>query len=378
MHGENCNVTRQAPFVPAACLAALVVVAGCSSLDESSADAKVDYRNGVVKTKPLDVPPDLTQIARESRYASQGGVVSAAAGPASAASPARPSNIAPSAIGDIKVERDGNQRWLSVPQPPEKLWPQLRGFWQDRGFAIAYENAEAGVIETEWAENRVKMPQDLIRSAVGRVLGNLIDTGERDRYRMRVERTAAGSEIFISHRGLVEVYSSDRREGTEWKARPSDPQLEAELMSLLMVKLAGGSLAIEPARTAVANAPEVPARARAVAGSAALEVDEPFDRAWRRVGLALDRGGFTVEDRDRAGGLYFVRYVDPKNAGKEEPGWWDRLFSGNTGPRGPLRYRIAVKGSGTKTVVSVLNSTGEPEAGENAQRIVGQLVNELR
>ncbi len=359
-------------------MAAVLVLAGCSTLEDLPGDTKVDYRNGVVKTKPLDVPPDLTQIARESRYASQGGIVSAAAGPASGAAPGRPSNIAPSAIGDIKVEREGNQRWLSVPQPPEKLWPQLRGFWQDRGFAIAYENAEAGVIETEWAENRVKMPQDLIRSAVGRVLGNLIDTGERDRYRMRVERTATGSEIFISHRGLVETYSNDRRESTEWKARPSDPQLEAEMMSLLMVRLAGGSITIEPARTAVANAPEVPARARAVAGSAALEVDEPFDRAWRRVGLALDRGGFTVEDRDRAGGLYFVRYVDPKNAGKEEPGWWDRLFSSNTGPRGPLRYRIAVKGSGTKTLVSVLNSTGEPEAGENAQRIVGQLDNELR
>ncbi len=374
-------MTRPLPFVPAACVAAVFTLAGCAALEDIPVDSKVDYRAAAAKSKPLDVPPDLTQIARESRYASQGGVVSAAAGPASGAAPSRPSGIAPNAVGDIKVEREGNQRWLVVPQPPEKIWPLLRGFWVDRGFAIANENAEAGVIETDWAENRAKLPQDMIRSALGRIVGGLMDTGERDRYRMRVERTAGGSEVFVSHHGLREAYGDERRESTEWVPRPADPQLEAEMLSLLMVKLAGGSTAVEPARTAVANAVEVPARARAVGGGsgAALEVDEPFDRAWRRVGLALDRGGFTVEDRDRAGGLYFVRYVDPKNAGKDEPGFWDRLFSSNTGPRGPLRYRIAVKGSGgNKTLVSVLSSTGTPETGDNAQRIVSQLVNELR
>ncbi len=373
-------MTRSHPFVPAACVASLIALAGCAALEDIPVDSKVDYRNTVARSRPLDVPPDLTQIARESRYASQGGVVSAAAGPASSVATGRPGNIAVNAVGDLKVEREGNQRWLVVPQPPEKIWPLLRGFWVDRGFAIAYESAEAGVVETEWAENRAKLPQDMIRSALGRVVGGLMDTGERDRYRMRVERTATGSEVFVSHRGLREAYGDERRESTQWVARPSDPQLEAEMLSLLMVKLAGGATTIEPARTAVANAAEVPARARAVTGGpAALEVDEPFDRAWRRVGLALDRGGFTVEDRDRAGGLYFVRYVDPKNAGKGEPGFWDRLFSSDAGPRGPLRYRIAVKGgTGNKTVVSVLSSTGTPETSDNAQRIVSQLVSELR
>ena len=136
----------------------------------------------------------------------------------------------------------------------------------------------------------------------------------------------------------------------------------------------------EPARTAVAGAPELPARARTLNGgpSAALEVDDPFDRAWRRVGLALDRSGFTVEDRDRAGGLYYVRYVDPKSAGKEEPGFFAKLFGDASNPQAPVRYRIAVKGSGEKTVVSVLSSGGAPEAGENGERIIGLLAREMR
>ena len=52
---------------------------------------------------------------------------------------------------------------------------------------------------------------------------------------------------------------------------------------------------------------------------AALALDVGFSQAWRRTGLAIDRAGFTVEDRDRSRGLFFVRYaVD--GAGDGEPG----------------------------------------------------------
>jgi outer membrane protein assembly factor BamC len=204
------------------------------------------------------------------------------------------------------------------------------------------------------------------------------DTGERDQYRMRVERTAAGSEIYIAHRGAEEVYVGERRENTTWRGRPSDPQLEAEMLSRLMVSLGAKDEPGRPLVAQIAAAPEQPARARAVAGAAALEVDEPFDRAWRRVGLALDRGGFTVEDRDRNLGVYYVRYVDPKSAGKEEPGFWSRLMGDTTNPLAAVRYRIAVKGSGDKSTVSVLTSAGATEVGENGQRIATALVTELR
>ena len=103
------------------------------------------------------------------------------------------------------------------------------------------------------------------------------------------------------------------------------------------------------------------------------------DGPWRRVGLALDRGGFTVEDRDRAAGLYYVRYIDPKNAGKDEPSWWSKLFGDGSNPQAAVRYRILLKGDGdSKTNLSVQTSAGAPEAGENAKRIVGLLINELR
>ena len=381
LENSNVNLVHAINPIRGAVLALALTLAGCSSIENFMSGDKIDYRSQAGKTTALEVPPDLSQLARESRYQPPIGVVSATAMQrqpnAMAAAPAT-STTAPSAIGDMRILREGNKRWLVSSLPPEKLWPQLRSFWQERGFVLSLDNAEVGVMETEWAENRAKLPLDPIRAALGKVLDSIYSTSERDRFRTRVERTPAGSEIFISHRGMVEVYSGERKETTIWQARPTDSGLEAEFLTRLMVRLGAKE---EVARTAVAQAPDQPPRARLVTSGAgaALEVDDAFDRAWRRVGLALDRKGFTVEDRDRAAGLYYVRYVDAKQAEKEEPGFFSKMFGGDKdGSRLPQRYRVAVKADGAKAQVSVQNNQGAPDNGEAAKAIVARLVEELR
>ncbi len=364
-------------------LAVALSLAACSSVENFLQGDKVDYKSQSVKTAPLEVPPDLSQLQRDGRYAPASGSVSASSyqtggatlNPAAAAAV----GVAPTALGEMRVVRQGNQRWLVVPMPAEQLWPQLREFWTERGFNLVIENAQAGVMETDWAENRAKIPQDIVRRTVGRVLDTLYDTGERDRYRTRVERNGNTSEVYISHRGMTEEYAGERKETTVWTPRPADPGLEAEFLTRLMVKLGTKETVAREVLATAASAPSAtPARARVVAGQPALQVDEGFDRAWRRVGLALDRSGFTVEDRDRAGGLYFVRYVDPKNvATAAEQGFFSKLFN-KTDAAAPVRYRIAVKGDGEKTNVSVQNSQGAPEVSDVAQRIVALLVDDLR
>ena len=219
----------------------------------------------------------------------------------------------------MRLEKLGSERFLLTAMPPEQVWPQLRAFWQERGFQIAVDDPASGTMETEWAENRARIPQDIIRRTIGRAFDNLYSTGERDKFRTRIERTpAGGSEIYLSHRGAAEVYSDVQRTQTVWQPRPRDQQLEAEMLSRIMVKLGAKE---EQAKAAAATAVAAPAAAPVAAArqarllegrpAASLQVDDGFDRAWRRVGLALDRSGFTVEDRDRSQGQYFVRYVDP-------------------------------------------------------------------
>ena len=282
----------------------------------------------------------------------------------------------PALSSDMRIERQGNSRWLVTSLPPETLFPLLRTFWKERGFALVEDNAEIGLMETNWAENRAKIPMDFIRGTIGRIFDNAFSSSERDRYRTRVERTATGSEVYISHRGVVEVYDSIQRVTTVWQARPTDPELEAEFLTRLMVRLGAKD---DLARATVANASAPPPRARGTAATGStMEIDQAFDRAWRQVGLALDRSGFTVEDRDRNAGLYFVRYIDPKLAGKEEPNFFMKFFSSEKEAGRPQRYRVLVKAAGAKTQISMQNSQGASDDSAIARQIIGRLTDELR
>lgn len=384
---DNRNTHRPASRpLHVTALAAAMLLAGCSSLDGVMGGARVDYRTEAAKTPELEVPPDLSQLARDGRYRPQAGVVTAsgtaaAAGGAAAAPAASNASVALNSVGGMRIERQGNQRWLVVAQSPEQLWPQLQSFWQERGFVLSVDNPTIGVMETNWAENRGKLPQDFLRRTLGRLIDNLYDTGTRDSFRTRLERTAAGTEITISHRGVVEEILGPQRDRTAWKAAPTDPQLEAEFLTRLMVKLGGMT---EPtARDAVAKAPDRAPTPPAKPGdvpryeATSLEVNEPFERAYRRVGIALDRTGFTVEDRDRSAGLYFVRYVASSPDG-QEPGFFAKLFSSKDA-QAPVRYRVLVKAAGDgKSVVTVQTSSGQPETGDAAKRILGLVANDLR
>lgn len=403
-------VTRRLPpqrHLASACLdacrwPALVLIgsalSACSTLSDSLGSAKVDYRSTATATSPkLEVPPDLTQLSSDPRYAPPSGApVSAnalqttAAAATSAGSGAKveaPSAVAPQSVGELRIERTGNTRWLVTRLTPEQLWPLLREFWQQNGFTLQADRPEIGLMETDWAENRAKIPQDFVRRTIGKVFDGLYDTGERDKYRTRVERSSGGTEIYISHRGMVEVLIGDLKDRSRWDWRPSEPELEAEMLARLMLKLAprdevrsASQAAPAAAVQAAANAPAPAPKARILEGrsAATLQIDDGFDRTWRRVGLALDRGGFTLEDRDRNQGLYFVRYVDPKLAGKEDPNFFQRLFGAKKDELAGTRYRLKVSSQGSSSLLEVLDAEGRPRADDNSRAIVLLLLPELR
>jgi outer membrane protein assembly factor BamC len=350
-------------------LAMCAALSACSVLDSE----KIDYKSAS-KGSSLEVPPDLTQLSRDSRYNVPGGPVTASGFQVGQAAPALPT--AASTVGDVRIERVGNQRWLVVNRSADQLWNPIREFWQESGFLLALDESNLGIMETDWAENRAKIPQDFIRNTLGKLIDSVYSTSERDRFRTRLERTpTGGTEIYVSHRGMIEVYSSTQKDQTVWQPRPSDPELEAEFLRRLMVKL---GVPQEQTKAIVATgAAKTTSRVATVGNAPVVQIDEGFDRAWRRVGLTLDRTGFTVEDRDRAQGTYFVRYVEP-NPDKKDQGFFAKLFSrGDTGGP-PLKFRINLKSQGESTTVSVLNANGAPETSANAQRIVQVIADDLK
>ena len=361
------------PSYKPALLVFTLVLCACSSLQSD----KVDYKSASkAPTISLEVPPDLTQLSKDSRYIPPGIPVTASGFQLNQSSSSSSATLmAASTIGDVRIERDGNQRWLVIDRPADKLWEPIKEFWKENGLTLTIDQPNLGIMETDWAENRAKIDQGAIRNTLDRLLNSLYSTGERDKYRTRLERTAQSTEVFISHRGMVEVYTNTQKDNTVWQPRPADPELEAEFLRRLMVKL---GVSQEQSKILIAsNVPKLNSKLTLVSGQPVIQIDETFDRAWRRVGLSLDRTGFTVEDRDRSKGIYFVRYVEP-NTQKIEPGFFTKLFSATPKANTPQQYRIVLKGEGSASTVLVQNSSGNSETSENAQRILKVLAEDIK
>ena len=354
------------------CLALTLLTTGCSVLEEN----KVDYRSAK-KGETLEVPPDLTALARNDRYAVNTDGTVNALGYQNTNQVTQGLPTAANSVADVHIERSGQQRWLVVNRPASAVWPQVTGFWKDNGFTLSNQQEALGIMETDWAENRAKLPQDFIRETLGKVLDGLYETGERDKFRTRLESQGDKTEIYISHKGMVEqLVSKGRSQGSDatvWEPRASSPELETEFLRRLMLKL-GATQVQAKAETSTTVAAASPS---AKLQGDVLSMAQGFDAAWRQVGLALDRSNFTVSDRDRSKGIYFVRYI-PDGEKAEEPGFFGKLFgSDKKAAEQQQEYRVLVTRNGdSASQASVQSASGQKD--EVSGKILQILADELK
>ena len=376
------HAKSRAPLRAFALVAALLAVAGCESTN--SITKKIDYKSAT-SAPSLELPPDLTAPQYDDRFS----VTTASGLAAQGARPRGAETIAPNANADARVVRGGTERWLVVKTTPEIAWNTSRQFWSSVGFALAIEQPNVGIMETDWAENRADLPTTFMQNTIGKFIDIFGNTYKRDKFRTRIERgNEPGTvEIYVSHRGAEQVpttYIDNRPSspaGFVWAVMPPDPGLEAEMLTRMMIRF--GTPAPEATAAVQASAsPAGPERARlekAPDGASQLVVDDSFDRAWRRVGLALDRVGFTVVDRDRSKGTYFVRYANPDNDGaKKDKGFLDKLMFWKDDVEKVEQYRITIAQADPRSLVTVQDPNGAPDKGATGEKILALLKDQLK
>ena len=371
-----------------------LVAAGCSSLpgsDEVLPDRKTEYKKSRQAERNLEVPPDLTRstISDELVIPDLPG-----AGPNTLSdfqsSEAVRGRVATRAavlpqVENIEVKRDGDKRWLVINGAAEDVWYKVVEFWQDNGIVLIQQDPAVGVMMTDWLENRADIKTDIVTDTFRRLFDSLYKSSTRDQFRVRIERgTEPGTtELYLTHRGMIEDTVASPGGGDIediiWKPRPTDPGLEAEMLNQIMLYL---GVSEQRARSALANKgePAVPLSIlRRGRDEVSLEINESFDRAWRITGVALDRVGFAVEDRNRGDGVYYVRYSDPM-AGQEEEGFLSKLafWSGDDKPDPEKQYQVRLSQGGEKTRVTIFDQAGTRDNSETALRILTLLQEQIR
>jgi len=384
------ELNKTTPFKLLLIAAAVSTAAGCASYKEAVEGQKTAYRTAEKREQGLEVPPDLTAQSADEQFLIPGesgsGSVSASsfysgggARPASARAQAQAEPVLVSS-DDVKIKRVGNLRSLEVKMPPEQLWPKLREFWKDTGFELAVDDPKIGLMETNWAENRANIPLDGIRKVIGTVFDGIYSSNTRDRYRTRVEPIEGGVEIFVTHRGMEENYTDQSQSNLVWMNRPSDPELEAEMLNRLMAKLTGDEKAAAAAGRPVTQ--ELISVQKKPEGTAII-LAEDFPLAWRRVGFGLDRAGFIVEDRDRSNGVYYVKYIpDSASAEGEKKGFFGKIFGGASNDKSlkaDQRFQVVVAPEGDKsTSVKFTSERGAAVDAAISEEAATKLAGKLR
>jgi len=362
----------QVRLTPLVMALGLSVLAGCSTMNELfGTEESVDYKS-TVRGEPLSIPPDLTQAHSGAQYRAPEGVTTFseyALNQEQQRASRGHREVLPEHDG-IEVKREGDLRWLVVDQPPSELYNRIIEFWGQQGFTIDSEDPRTGVIQTHWAENRAKIPEGWIRRALGSIIDQVFDSGERERFRTRLERVGDTTEIYISHQHMEETPTPD---GTtfKWVFGREDPGLNAAMLARLMVFLgAEKESAGERVKAAEEQQQRPEVEVQEEHGEARLLLSEGFDRAWRRVGLAIDSAGFSVDDRDRSTGEFFVRYLDADTGVKiEQQNFFGRLF-GARNTAAPEEFRIRVREQAGQSYVQVLNTEGQVQQTDTARRIL--------
>ncbi len=366
-------------------------LSGCASdLDQILPDQTVQYKKQRAAEENLEIPPDLTRGTIEDAL-----VIPDAGGTGSKTlseyqterarrrgSTVGGGEVLPS-VNKVTLKREGHERWLEVEAPPQQVWPKVVAFWREQGILLVEQDPAVGVMKTDWIENRADIQRDIVTRVLSKVAGGLYSAATRDQYRVRLEPAGpkgSVTDVYLTHRGMQEKLLTGvagDQGSTFWEARPTDPGLEAEMLRRLMVYL--GATEKTPA---TAKGGEPPSRSQIVrqGDATTLVIEDDFARSWRLVGVALDRVGFAVEDRDRNAGLYYVRYDDPsKGQEKEKKGFFSKLkFWGDDKVDSVTQYRVKVAGEGARTRVTVLDDKGVQDNSATAARILTLLQENLR
>jgi len=385
------------PMALAVVMMGVLLLSACGSASDGGylPDQRLQYKKQREAAENLEIPPDLTTggfddamdvppLGGTSTYSEYMDERAARRRTASSA------QVLPE-VKDVKLRREGNTRWLEIAGSPQQLWPKIIDFWRSQGILLVEQDPSAGIMKTDWLENRAEIRRDFVTKLLRKVVDGLYSTAVRDQYRVRIEPGLRDgtTDLYLTHRAMEEHLRSSVSGGEAssiWELTPADPGKEVTMLRRLMVYL--GASRQSQSRLAAAARQQTTKRPKSQitkgpGGESLLIISYEYRRAWRLTGVALDRVGFAVEDRDRMRGIYYVRYDDPA-AGEEKKGWGSKLAFWRSGDKrsgdkkGVSQYQVKLMGNGTRTRVRVYDHVGQPASSVTAEHILRLLHGQIR
>ncbi|MGB5734958.1 MAG: outer membrane protein assembly factor BamC [Thiohalocapsa sp.] len=371
----------------------IVACGGSSTLEKYLPDQTLEYKKQREASENLELPPDLAGASFDDALDIPTATGTATyteynAGRTSRQRVATSGDVLPEVAG-VTLERSGNKRWLEIESAPQSVWPRVVSFWREQGILLLEQDPSVGVMKTDWLENRAEVRNDFVTRQLRKVVDGLYATSTRDQYRVRIDAGPKrdSTEVYLTHRAMEErLVRNSVGEGatTVWEPAPGDPDKEAAMLRRLMLYLgvpdgSADRMLASGGTAAATGGGAVGARLVGTGASSELVIPEEFRQAWRQTGLALDRTGFAVEDRNRSEGVFYVRYDDPSRDQGKKKGIGQRLAFWKKDDLDTVQqYQVKLTGGADETRVTVLNASGQRDGSATGERILSLLHEQLR
>jgi outer membrane protein assembly factor BamC len=366
------------------------VLIGCSSGGGYFSDSERIYRSQKETVDDLEVPPDLTSSSISDAMAIPGAASASYEEYAnkqvrsSGAVAITNDEVLPE-FSNIQIKRDRDLRWLVIDAQPQAVWLKVIEFWRSNGLLLVEQDPTTGIMKTDWLESRADIKQGPITEFFRQTLGSIYSSATRDQFRVRLEKgvESGTTELYLTHRGMEEKLKEDfsgNADTTYWTPRPNDPGIEAAMLRSIMVHL---GMASEQAAQALAQGEQREQQSNLIKTGerAELWINEGFARAWRLTGVALDRVGFAVEDRDRSSGIYFVRYSELSGVDEEEQGFFSKLAFWRSDEKSldkDSQYQVVLSETDQGTRVVIRDKDGATTDVQSAGRILTMIHEQIR
>jgi outer membrane protein assembly factor BamC len=337
----------------------LILAAGCShipKLDDVLPDKRTEYKKSEA-LPDLEVPPDLTSASENtsmsvpgegqatlSEYKKEQTQRREQTQNRGQPTPQPEPGMAPVVAAAVPAEN----QWVAVRGSTMDIWPELRRFLADKGYSFDLDDAELGILGTNWS-------------------GPLSSDGSSYRNRYKVF-TEAGAEPDI----VVLYVTCERQEqiGNDWLDRDEDIMAGRLMVGELNLHFNNSAMQVTPALTPAATARRDVARLEDSGdGKLILVIPEEFTYAWKQAGSALQQSGLLINRMDRDRGIYTVAYVE--TGAKKKKGWISKLafWKGADDNKGKI-YQISLTGMGKMTELIILDASGNWRNDQDANNLL--------
>ncbi|MDF0535758.1 outer membrane protein assembly factor BamC [Shewanella yunxiaonensis] len=346
-------------------LAALTVTACTTPLTRRQADGNFDYINAQ-STGPLKIPEGLLSPKFSQDYAIPAvGTKSNKALVGDALDIRPPLQILPMADGTHIEEGADNIKVVvetidSTVDLKKEMFAVVEGFLKSKDYAIAKEDYDNGVIDTDWIEHDEVIDSPWIGA------DKVYKVRQRYEFLLEVRPHGRTGNLVIN---LLDHQQSYNGEDSQVLLNNEDKKRYA----IDMLNSTIGYMAKERSRIVQNMRVKQSKGIDVTYVTAASDKDEsfwladaPLKSTWDRLAIVLPEVGFEVIDMDSAKGLYYVKFNDTS-------GFWSSLFSDDEIKlKNKDNYRLLVKQDAkdsNKTEIRIRDNEDQPLSNDKVESV---------